>query len=91
MAPAISSKGNVVYPEGGRRRSSKTSARATTADRSSPTTTSTSDERGSSLQLVARGVIDVVAKLAQRISPPAYLIGVQRRLTLAGKDPLTDR
>jgi tight adherence protein C len=35
-------------------------------------------------------VIDAIANLARRLSPPTYLTSVQRRLTLAGKDRTED-
>ncbi len=74
--------------------SAKTSApaRAATAlAATAPTTTSaSSDETHSVLQQATRSVVDAIANLARRLSPPSYLIGVQRRLTLAGKDRTDD-
>jgi tight adherence protein C len=56
-----------------------------------PTTANpSSDGKQSALQRLASSVVDAIATLARRLSPPTYLIGVQRRLTLAGKDRTED-
>jgi tight adherence protein C len=56
----------------------------------SATSNARSDEPGSALERVTRSVIDAIADAARRLSPPSYMAGVQRRLTLAGKDRVQD-
>ena len=53
-------------------------------------TAARSQDNDSALERVTAPVVDAVANLARRFSPPGYLAGVQRRLTLAGKDRLKD-
>jgi tight adherence protein C len=53
-------------------------------------TAARSQDNDSALERVTAPVIDAVANLARRLSPSGYLAGVQRRLTLAGKDRLKD-
>ena len=54
------------------------------------TETSGSDDRSSKLEDAASSVIDAIASLARRLSPPGYLAGVHRRLALAGKGRTQD-
>lgn len=44
------------------------------------------NEGGTVLERGARSVVDALGKLTRKLSPPGYLAGLQRRLTLAGKD-----
>ena len=54
------------------------------------TAASRPDVKTSPLHQTALRVINATANPARRLSPPSYLSGVQRRLTLAGKDRLQD-
>jgi tight adherence protein C len=52
--------------------------------------TSGANERSSKLEGTVNSVVDAIALLARRLSPPGYLAAVQRRLTLAGKGRTLD-